>query len=82
MFNDAVFTVTAVDDFTPPTSPFTGVPFASRDVRYEQHCIAGEVAWQTVRKKNRIQIEVSHVVVSGTQEKRIPIRDSPRCGHC
>lgn len=44
VFNDAAFTVTAADDFTPPTSPFTGVPFASRDVRDEQQCFAGEAS--------------------------------------
>lgn len=71
VFNDAAFTVTAADDFTPSTSPFTGVPFASRDVRDEQQCFAGEVVWQTVRK-NRIQVEVSHVAVSGTQGKQSP----------
>lgn len=46
VFNDAAFTITATDslDFTPPTSPQTGVPVMSRENRDEKHCVEAKAS--------------------------------------
>lgn len=44
VFNDAAFTITATDslEFSPRTSPQTGVPVMSWENRDEKHCVEGK----------------------------------------
>lgn len=46
VFNDAAFTITATDslEFSPRTSPQTGVPVMSRENRDEKHCVEVEAS--------------------------------------